>query len=342
MSRESQEGMALKDGREPTVHDQVKFIDGQLKQRSASMLFFGALMGFLGFCFVAYLGFYSIIHNSKQNAMRHQLTGQQYPSGNDYMPQSVSEMVHNPASAVGKIFFGFMMIGAICMLVSWYPQELTNVYVGDDTKCLRWCGPSIVVMRNFLPPVGMMLVACITAVPAPQANYTDIVSTNIHTFGAIIMIAGYAGFEIHALWPGQKVIKIKPAERVARWTTIIICLLGALVFQYCGAIIENPGKADSCWDKWAVPDMNSINAKSLPPGVSVWDRERDSENVMRLVDTAKDWCLTVKQANYIGECFAGVFMIANMLVIWYFCPERKINLNEDAMLSVTDEESGSE
>merc|ERR1719444_155924 len=115
------------------------------------------------------------------------------------------------------------------------------------------------------------------------------------------MIAGYSAFEIHSLWPGRAVIKIKPTERIVRWATIVISLLGALVFQYCGAVIVNPGPPDSCWDKWAVPDpRNSSALNQLSPGAEVWNKERASEQVMRLVDTASGSCLMYKQANYIG------------------------------------------
>jgi len=327
-----------------SVEDRVKFIDGQQRQRSAALLCFGASMGLLGFGFVAWLGFHEIYTSSHREAHRHQLLGHWYASDNDYMPQSVSEMVHDPASAVGKVFFGFMMIGAICMMVSWYPQELGNVFVGDDALCCCVFGPSLVTARNFLPPVGMMLVACITAVPAPQAHYDDNVSTNIHTLGAIAMIGGYAVLEIHALWPGRAVIRIKRAERIMRWVTIGICLSGAVVFQYCGSVIVNPGPPDSCWDKWAIPvprNETHVDLVDFQPGAVVWNKERASEHVMRLVDTAYGSCLLYKQANYIGECVAGVFMIANMLVIWFFCDERKINLEEYAMIQLSDGESDS-
>merc|ERR1719235_1885912 len=154
-------------------------------------------MGFTGFVFVAFLGFHEILTNSSADAERHQMLGHDYASGHDYMPQSVSEMVHSPDTAVGKIFFGFMMIGALCLLMSWYPESLANVFVGDDQKVCCCFGPSVSTARNFLPPLGMMLVATITAVPGPQSTFNDVVSTNIHTFGAIIMIGGYAAFEAH-------------------------------------------------------------------------------------------------------------------------------------------------
>lgn len=52
------------------------------------------------------------------------------------------------------------------------------------------------------------------------------------------------------------------------------------------------------------------------------------EHHLMMADTAYGWCLQVKGGEFWFEVLSGVFMILSHLTIWYFCPERHIDLDE--------------
>merc|ERR1719361_610078 len=105
------------------------------------------------------------------------------------------------------------------MLSSWYPWQLRNVYIGDDTAFPpsswgvlgkdsqgRPRGISILTLRQFLPPLGIMMVACIPAPPAANRMFTDKVSCIVHTVGATMSIGGYAFIELFTLFWAKNVV----------------------------------------------------------------------------------------------------------------------------------------
>merc|ERR1719436_675399 len=95
------------------------------------------------------------------------------------------------------------------MLLSWYPWQLRNVYIGDDLvlgdglfgldPTGRPNGIKLLMLRQFLPPIGIMMVACIPAPPGANRQFTDKVSSIVHTMGAVMSIGGYAIIEFYTL-----------------------------------------------------------------------------------------------------------------------------------------------
>merc|ERR1719512_153640 len=83
-------------------------------------------MGLLGFLFAGFLGVYRSTHEVHRRNFRGELMN------HSYWPATVSEMVSDPFSPAGMVFFAFVVIGAMCMMLSWYPWHLVNVYIGDD------------------------------------------------------------------------------------------------------------------------------------------------------------------------------------------------------------------
>lgn len=260
-----------------------------------------------------------------------------------YFPATVSEMVHNTSSGAGKCFFAFCLIGGICMLMSWYPWQLRNVYVGDDLKVFgSWLGktrgdkdvgPSLLMMRQFLPPVGIMLVACIPAPPAANREFTDTVSCVIHTVGATMSIGGYAFIELYTIFSKSTAVVFdeKRGEKQVRAVLIWSCLIAIVIFQLFGFLAGHADKLGICCeDVWQVPkpsDWQQVNADT-EPGLRIEDEIAAAHSQKMLLRTASGTYLFLKFGEYMGEVFSGLFMLASHLAIWWYCPERHVDLDE--------------
>merc|ERR1719188_907835 len=125
------------------------------------MLFAGSISGLLGFIFAFVIG---VIRECMQG--KSDVFDRPFKSGLGYFPSTVSEMVHDPDSPAGKVFFAFCFVGAVLIFFSWYPTMLRNAYIGDDPQI---CGVAWVTWRQFVPAPGMMKLSIITTVPLAQA-----------------------------------------------------------------------------------------------------------------------------------------------------------------------------
>lgn len=306
------------------VMHRINYVDSQQRLRSVTLLMVGSLCGLLGFLFAAFLGISTYKAEVDTNYL-----GQPYASGHNYFPQTVSEMVYDPTSACGKCFFAFCLIGAICILMSWYPWQLRNVYVGDDAK-IGTC--TWVNLRVYLPPVGMMLVACIPTTPAANATFRDRVTVLIHTAGAVMMIGGYAIFEVYTLFCASHTrVVIKKREWKIRLACVILSVIGIVGFQVCGLLAT---KSESwgwcCMDDWRSvfpADVDNMTAHD-EYGKAAEDSLAIDLGHKAVFNTAYGRVLRIKQAEYWFEVFAGLFMIASHLTIWWYCPERSLDVSD--------------
>jgi len=304
------------------LEKRLDFVDGIERKRSTMLLFVGAMSGFFGFGFAGFLGLWGIFNGHLQN----NYVGEPLQSGINYYPQTVSEMVYDPASPAGKCFFAFCMIGAICIMISNYPFHLRNAYVGDDDV---YFGVSVLSYRAMMPPIGMMLVACITTTPAAKADFRDKVCVMIHTFGAVIMIGGHALFELHNLRSPKA--HTRKRERTVRYICLISCVVAMLGFEICGGLAGFlPKKGVCCADVWRAPNITDIRAAyhAGHPGIAIQDALGYEGNKGELVNSASGVILVIKILEYWCEVFAGLFMIAGHIAIWYYSPERSLDLLE--------------
>mmetsp|Transcript_13990 Transcript_13990/g.40813 ORF Transcript_13990/g.40813 Transcript_13990/m.40813 type:complete len:359 (-) Transcript_13990:59-1135(-) len=331
------------------IDQRLDYVDGVQRLRSTSLLFVGALLGFMGFVFAAFLGFWQqMVEVSHRN-----FSGE--PMVHSYFPATVSEMVYNSSSGAGKCFFAFVMIGGICMLLSWYPWHLRNVYIGDDIMLGpphlgsdfsgRPRGIKLLMLRQFLPPVGIMLVACIPAPPAANRHFTDTVSALVHTLGATMSIGGYAFLELYTLVARPNVVFDTPingkhrrfSEVHVRGVLIGGCLVSIFMFQMFGFLAGHAEKFGICCpDVWRVPERadwdglarGSEWARQHAAGLRVEDQMANANGVKELEQTASGLVLFFKLGEYWFEVFSGLFMLASHLAIWWFCPERFTDLEE--------------
>lgn len=198
------------------------------------------------------------------------------------------------------------------------------------------------MLRQFLPPLGIMLVACIAAPPKANREFTDKVACTIHTIGAVMSIGGYAFIELYTLYCADNVKfdtaihdqRLRLREKCVRRTLIFCCLFCVCGFQICGALdgkgVEMFGLC--CDDEWSEPkpeDWQALAAHGYAPGEVVMDQIAAFEHKKLLLQTASGHFLLVKLLEYWFEVGAGLFMLLSHMAIWYYCPERHCDLHEE-------------
>jgi len=321
------------------------------QKRAVSLLLAGSVAGLLGFLCAGLLGIHNYYSGGFQQLWAHNKTfilennfmGEPFPSGHNYCPQTVSELVHDHKSAEGKLFFGFGLLAAICILASWYPAHLRNVYLGDGVAVCGCCGPTWQNMRQFCPSIGLFLVTCIPTVPPANRHFGENFTVLLHTCGAIMMVGGYGLCEIVALQRACSRRKdttggpiLKPGEWRLRAALIGLSLCSGVAFQVCGFLspktVDSLG-TDSCADVWVVPSKIDFEYVLQKPGgdhlalaVRISQAIADKEKL--LLDTAHGSCLLLKTLEYWFEVSAGLFMVGSHLAIWWYCPERRLDLPE--------------
>lgn len=324
----------------------IDYTDGQMRQRSEKLLFCGTICGLLGFFFAFWLGFWEMAQNDEANYL-----GEPFASGHNYFPETVSEMVYDQDSPHGKCFFAFCLIGAIAIFQSWYPWELRNVYIGDDARILQhivpddwWVVnflPRWVTLRQFLPPVGMMIVACIPTTPAVNADARDKITVLLHTLGAVLMIGGYTVIELYTLFIAKNVHfhgGPRGHEFRSRFVIIVLCCNACFFFVFFGVLRALSNRLGLCCpDTWKIPTLDdalhaleSTNLENRTRSdIYVKDLLYLGKQKYMLVDTASGAVRFVKAGEYFAEVLAGLFMIASHLCIWWYCPERHLDLAEE-------------
>eukprot|EP00435_Cladocopium_sp_Y103_P055243 s354_g18.t1 len=248
--------------------------------QSVSYLLLGVILGALGFIIAVIplmlRGFSGTIGTSKLE--------------NSFLPATVSELVSKWESVKARIFFGFELLAAFCILLSWYPFKLRNAgCIPAEGGCYIPVGPCTCInlswanARQFFPPVGLVLVACVPSVQENDWDCEKLVLVVVHCVSAMLMFMSFLFAEAHALslYPfhcavqsiqsGTFQYKLRHLTwHLAFWPYLLFCLIQ--VYDLFG---------------------------SLHPYVKI--------------------------TSFVLEVDAGLAMLANHYVIWYFAPERNWN-----------------
>lgn len=319
--------------RHTTQDERVRYAHDLPARRAVWLVFAAVLTGFLAFTFAASLGYAHIFPTT--TVLGHNYLGHEFPSGNNYVSPTVSEVVSDTESAAGKSFTAFSLIAAICLLMSWYPWELSNVYIGHEKKSkvlvISWLS-----VRAFLPAVSMMIVALVPTTPWPLAGPTDKVTVGLHCAAAGVMFGSYIAVEFLTLaTEGPHQVSIRHGgtwERTLRWITAVMCAGSMCCFVLSQALILDPESIGLCCsDNWTLPlpeDLQTIRSENA----THWDLTelewKIAKNKTLLYDTAKDTVLGIKVTSFWSEVVAGLALLANLWIIWYYCPERAITLQK--------------
>jgi len=275
------------------------------RKRAANLVLLGAINGLLAFVFAFAIGVTSLHYDGS-----HDLNGEPFASGRSYFPPTVSEMVSDIRKPQGKAFWAFAFIAALLIFFSWYTTNLRNVYIGDDPQI---CGIAWISLRQYVPPLGMMLLSSVTTVPAAKASVTDQFCIYLHTTGAAMFFVGYMVCEAHAIGLGpfsgwiDKLRESRSGIRQRKFTIAggaFFCMI-FFVFQIALSLpLYDPGDLDE------------------------WGPLEGHQGV-QLLDTAGGQVQAVKVCSYVSEVITGLFIISNLLVVWYHCEERHYDLPEE-------------
>lgn len=333
-----------------THHDnEVQFLDKIGRHKATSMLVTGASMGIFGFFFAATAGFWDVPDTFTVLKVP-------FPSGNPHFPLTVSEMVHDPRTPTGKVFLGFELVAAILLLSSWYPYQLSNVYIGERhglfSELSRKCGcVSWATLRQFLPCLGLALVALVSTTPTYERKDSNVsfISCQIHILAATALFGGYILVEMHCLFIAHPAgeVKIGKTEKLVRSVLIALTALTAvttIVMQFSLPYLSDEQVCcHDVWQKVTADDLAIIVNETTfimhHPHANIYDvanasmfrqaaTERYIQEKSYEVNTASGAALALKKICFWSEVLAGVFGLTSHIVIWYFAPERQLILGD--------------
>eukprot|EP00439_Symbiodinium_sp_Y106_P039362 s672_g4.t2 len=212
-----------------------------------------------------------------------------------FLPATVSELVSKWDTVEARIFFGFEVMAALSILLSWYPYKLRNAncipleggcYIYCCGKC---CSLSWAAVRQFCPPVGLMLVACVPSVKEDEWSADTLVLVVVHCFSALLMFCAFLLAEAHALSLAPLKCRVPSIaagclEYKLRYGTWLLAAVPYVVFT-----------------------------------------------LIAVVDFFVELHPYVKITSFVLEVDAGLAMLANHFVIWAFAPERTWGLRDVEM-----------
>mmetsp|Transcript_69628 Transcript_69628/g.168418 ORF Transcript_69628/g.168418 Transcript_69628/m.168418 type:complete len:357 (-) Transcript_69628:378-1448(-) len=320
------------------------FMDGSGKTRrlASAMLCLAAVMQTMGFvlCFVE--GLMQFIRGKRVNFM-----GEPFASGFNYWPLTVSEMIHNPLEPQGQLFRAFALAVAMLLLVSAYPWNLANVYLGGVSSWAQ----ELMVLRHIAPPLGLIILSQVPVTPGAQATVPQRINIYVHLFGAMAMFGTYLAVEGYTLRYSPKRTKRGRQKRCAVEVLLMVLAPTFLVMSYIsdasglrfmhmtdGNTYRVPTEADLAKLK-ELSQQNVSYTKYYDDALQAKD-----DGKPLLYDTAHGVAFALRVATYTVESMLGVCMSISMLFIWYHCKERRFQLPErlraDPNLPDSDESAG--
>lgn len=180
--------------RRDTAVEEV-MVQHQFIQESPRYLIAGVVLGILGFL-VAVVPYMMRI-------FQHVIRDETIPK--DEVPPTVSELVSRWDTVEARIFFGFELTAANLILLSWYPFKMRSAccipMFGGCKMRIGCCSVAWATFRQFVPPIGLILVACCPTVKdnVQDFNPANFVLIGVHCIAAGMMFVGFILAEAHAL-----------------------------------------------------------------------------------------------------------------------------------------------
>lgn len=280
------------------------------------LLFLGAVFSLFGFL----TEFFICIADYASEVQLNYL-GERFPSGHNFFPATVAEVIHDFMGPRYTVFFAFCSLAGVCLLMSSYPQFLKNVDVGDKAK---WFGTVLVGwqipwigFRQYAPSLSLIVMALIPTSRASAMGYGGVaaqMTVYLHLIAFVVFVGSYILCEVNAL--GK--IKLHKTELQVRCVLIMFCLMAFILFELCGIVTGLD--LICCGDVWLVPNATEAkNLKAMGHVVEAAVALRDNASETRvLYDTARGAALGLKMTQYTLQNLACVFVSLSLLAIWYF------------------------
>lgn len=300
----------------------------QYLQEGPRFLIAGAVLGCLGFlaCSLPWLA----------RMVQQMTTGRGVRK--EEVPATVSDMVSVWDTTEARVFFGFELIAAILILLSWYPFKMRNSCCAPPGGCsFRMCGCchlSWASFRQFGPPLGLVLVATVPSVKVihdeactllkgeldctwksdfcvwnstvlacqgcdgcyENSTFGALVLCGVHGTAAVVMFIGFLTAEAHVLgvkipFTGYAPLRCEAPDEAK--STV------------------RPGTAEYKWrlTTWWFGFI-FYNKFCIWTAVLL---HRPLDNPSRKMN----FC------SFLSEVIAGLAMLGNHAVIWYYSSERK-------------------
>ncbi|CAK8992885.1 unnamed protein product [Durusdinium trenchii] len=260
-------------------------------EQSLSYLLLGVILGALGFIIAVIPLMLRALSGTLGNRNLHQ----------SFLPSTVSELVSEWQSVEARIFFGFELLAvgrgtedgsktAFCILLSWYPFKLRNAgCIPAEGGCyirvpyMPFASMSWAIARQFFPPVGLVLVACVPSVKEESWDAEQLVLVVVHCVSALLMFTAFLFSEAHAL-------SLRPFR--------------------CAVTTLEPGSLE-------------YKLRYITWHLAFWPYFLFT--LIQIYNFFGDLHPYMKIISFVLEVDAGLAMLANHYVIWYFAPERSWN-----------------
>jgi len=141
------------------------------------------------------------------------------------------------------------------------------------------------------------------------------------------MFFSYPVLEIWILSGGG--LKLHARERKLRWALAVGSLMCLVAFLTPYVLSMHADDLDLCCsDEWRIPTLDDARkAKANGKlGTMVSDWQHNETATKQLVDTASGFVRSLKIAALVFEVLDGLCIGASLFVVWYYCPERGIEV----------------
>jgi len=161
--------------------------------------------------------------------------GEAFPSGQNYWPDSVSEMVQDQRTQSGKVWIAFEEIGAISIWMSWYPWRLRNVRIGPDRRrYLYW----FLNARAMVPSIGMLMIVNISLPSVGDMSLNANIAAGLHLVGAVLLFFGESFFELFTLYYGKAVPMKRNGDYAGSSAFLVLRRLFVSFLLMCSSALE--------------------------------------------------------------------------------------------------------
>jgi len=307
--------------------------EAHIKRRATASLLAGTVFGVMA---VGYLIYLAAVVKSEESALN--MYGRPFPSGKDYVFSGASEMISTANGSHGRVYFGLVLVSTFLTIISWYPYELSNVHVGDETRCIPGCDclPGWMLFptaRSLVCPLGLLLISSAHVVADNVSNTGQAESVLAQMGGAVLLIGGYIYFELYTLFCAR-ITEFAPCERCARLLLLLVVAVSGACFFAAPMVSQNMDPC--CGDVYWPVNMTVVHEAQANSAyvIAAQNLQLMQHKVahpdapypfyLGLYDTAKETGRQVKLMRFWGELIAILGVVTGNLVVWYCCPERHV------------------